>query len=607
MTTVSNAQLFAAAMVGDMEVLRAWKSQNPSANGKFTGWNGATPLHFACISCKWEVAEYLVKSSIANANAQDANGDTPLHFACLQGNLACAVYLIQLDSATVEVENGAGATPLLHACRNGHLAVVKHLHSSGADAHIGDNNGNTALFHACQNGHLDIVKHLIQSCNAEVNVENNDGATPLLEACRNGHLDSAKYLIVWGSASVDIRDRVGDTPLHFACHQGDADFAKHVIEAGGAKINVKNRDGDTPLHYACRKGHLDVVKALMESGSADITILNDNNQTPLDKAEAEDRINIIKFFAKHSLYLHSQLQACRQSQPDMDTSAPADAVPSQDNQPSSPPNTNINVGIGQDRLDALHTDTTADITFLCGRDDEQQPIKANCGVLLVTVPSIKSLIDSGIHHQLPTDVESSVSTRVTIPLIEFDAKHVRYVLQCIYSGETSFNNHIGDDGSPGMTTQDDLQQVILVADKFGFWRLKLVVEAELIRKHLAEDTMVDLLLFADQSNCMMLRDAAMNMTSATGNALFDHPSFMELCEYADLMREISAIRKDGIPNCGVDDRYSEMSMMELYGMLDGEESAKLASYMDRKALLEFVRSIKTRGTIDDEADAKNDN
>ena len=60
----------------------------------FTGWNGLTSLHRACLMGDWSICYLLVEAG-ADINVPNDNGETPLHYACLRGNASVVHLLVQ--------------------------------------------------------------------------------------------------------------------------------------------------------------------------------------------------------------------------------------------------------------------------------------------------------------------------------------------------------------------------------------------------------------------------------------------------------------------------------------------------------------------------------
>uniref|UniRef100_A0A6T6GRB5 BACK domain-containing protein n=1 Tax=Craspedostauros australis TaxID=1486917 RepID=A0A6T6GRB5_9STRA len=104
--------------------------------------------------------------------------------------------------------------------------------------------------------------------------------------------------------------------------------------------------------------------------------------------------------------------------------------------------------------------------------------------------------------------------------------------------------------------------------------------------------MVHTLIFADQHDCALLKDAATRMAAQNMQTLLAHPDFSKLIPHHQLMGDIHVLCSEGMVADGGDDEYGGMSMMELYKVVDEDEGAvQVDSYMDRVALLRFVRSI----------------
>uniref|UniRef100_A0A7R9WS08 BTB domain-containing protein n=1 Tax=Craspedostauros australis TaxID=1486917 RepID=A0A7R9WS08_9STRA len=463
------------------------------------------------------------------------------------------------------------------------LERAKEWRRENPDADVNTNttdDGYTWIHMASKEGHLDVVRYFVESCNGDPTVPSDDGTTALHCACIHGYLNVAKYLVEVCGVDIDKQAKSGNTALHSACRHGRLAVVNYLVESCKSDPNAANTDGDTPLHRACRFGNSNVAKYLLTSRKANIAVRNNSNQIPLDYAKVYQRTDILAFWASHCMDLLSEQMEDTQQQTADEASDEAPATTSDDRSGLS-----TKIDIGQDRLNAIHTGALADVIFLCGEGDKQEAVKANSAVLLVTVPSIKALIASGIKNQ-PSPSRSPGETVVstTVPLTSLHPRHVRYVLKCIYSGDVSF-----EDGS-SMTAKDNLEQLVLVANQFGFWRLKLIIEAELVHKHLTNATMIDLLLFAHRNNCLLLKEAAVAMASKDGNVLFDHPHSGKLIPETALMGEIFAKRHVNPAVIGATDEYSSMSMMEMYKALDEVTFTTMESYLDRASLLEFMRT-----------------
>uniref|UniRef100_A0A7R9WX37 BTB domain-containing protein n=1 Tax=Craspedostauros australis TaxID=1486917 RepID=A0A7R9WX37_9STRA len=466
---------------------------------------------------------------------------------------------------------------------------------------VDHNDGKTALHLACGYGNLDIVKYTVKTRGADINVNDDYGRTALHYACATGKLDIIKYLVETRGANINMKDNDGNTALHLACVNGSLDIVKYLVESHNADINLRDKYNGTPLHDACENGHLRVVQYLVESSAANYAIQNVWNATAVDVAKANNHTNIIEFFANYSLHLYSQPQQHHHQKHKQSTiSEAAEAHHQQKPGSITKLDADDSVRVDQDRLDSFRKEAMGDVSFLCGEGDEQQEIKANSGILLTTVPAIKQLISFAEQGRDQPRIETGSSPSsspgitdndsIAIRLPTFHPKYVRFVLKCIYAGGVSFKDD--DFGGGGTAGLEDLQQVILVADEFGFWRLKLVIEAELIRSHLTEETMVDMLLFAHDHECVMLKDAAMKMAAENSSSLFTHPQFSKLVEKSMLLGEIYAQCSEGVSKTEVRNGSNDVpaKMTEMYEVSYGEKSMRMESHLDRALPPEPVRS-----------------
>uniref|UniRef100_A0A7R9ZPE7 BTB domain-containing protein n=1 Tax=Craspedostauros australis TaxID=1486917 RepID=A0A7R9ZPE7_9STRA len=479
---------------------------------------------------------------VSISSIKDRQQNTVLHLACSEGRLGVVKYLVGSCKANVNARNNAGFTPLHQACSLGHFAIVKYLtESSKADVNIRNSDGHTALHFASSDGHYGIVQYLIESCNTNVNAQDLGGATSLHLACQYNHFDIARYL----------------------------------VESGHANVNVQDADGNTPLHSVCSEANVEMVKFLLGSSSTDVTIQNKYGQTPWEFAKAEECDEVARYFSIHLQTLLAQNHHGLKSNADIFN----DFLETRQ--------TNIN----RDRLKALESKMMSDVIFLVGTGASQRSIEANGAIMLATVPSIKAMILSAISDEEAAGSSLHDTDRTTIALPHFDPSHVECVLKYIYAGDASFIHN------STIAQQGDLQQLLVVADHFGVWKLKLIIEALLTTQYLSKDVLVETLLFADAHGCLLLKDAAVRLASKDVAALMDHPRFSELFGHAELMEEITRHRQGEAPNDGIDDEFSEMSMMSLYKMVDEHSGVGVDSYMDRPSLLRFIRSTMSESTV----------
>ena len=83
-------------------------------------------------------------ASGADVNAKNENGQTPLHWAVLEDRIEMAKLLIA-SGADVGAKNKDGETPLHWAVDNDNIEIAKLLIDSGAKVNVKKRNGDTPL------------------------------------------------------------------------------------------------------------------------------------------------------------------------------------------------------------------------------------------------------------------------------------------------------------------------------------------------------------------------------------------------------------------------------------------------------------------------------
>jgi Ankyrin repeats (3 copies)/Ankyrin repeats (many copies) len=132
--------------------------QSPShKSGKFA-------LHYASMSGKLAMVQYLVETCRADVNALDTNGVTALHEASAYGKLDIVQYLVKHSDGgadTNRVTTSLGYTLLHSAARWGHLNVAKYLvEQCRVPVDALDHSGHSAVALAKNQNHYDVVRYL---------------------------------------------------------------------------------------------------------------------------------------------------------------------------------------------------------------------------------------------------------------------------------------------------------------------------------------------------------------------------------------------------------------------------------------------------------------
>uniref|UniRef100_A0A7R9WZQ5 BTB domain-containing protein n=1 Tax=Craspedostauros australis TaxID=1486917 RepID=A0A7R9WZQ5_9STRA len=238
------------------------------------------------------------------------------------------------------------------------------------------------------------------------------------------------------------------------------------------------------------------------------------------------------------------------------------------------------LSFNKERLKMIRTGTLADITFVVGTGDQQQRIKANTMFVLAGAPAMKSFIDEA------TTVEEEDGDGKSISFPTIDPDHFRFMLRFIYADDTSF---LTDD-----TTQRQLQDLLIVANRFGCWKLKILLETKMTAKHLHLSSCVDLLLFADANSCYVLKEESIKVVGKNMAKVLRQREAGQLIESVELMREIHqyASCEDLTKTTG--DEFSQMRIDELYEWLEKRDDVMLEEDMDRPSLLKKIRSLEIK-------------
>jgi FOG: Ankyrin repeat len=220
---------------------------------------GRTPLHWACASGHWRLAEMLLTRSVgegevarmpAEIDAVELRGKTALHIATAHDR-ADIVQLLLTHKASVNAASDGGWTPLHNACDKGCEEIVRILVSEGAHINAQLLNGITPLHLAAQGGHKEVVECLLEKPELKRRVRDNFGSTPFLRAAQFKRKDIVLLLAPFNnveSLSDDVKE---------ACAAFDAtvvDFGNFHNENRVKRMSVFNllygRDRENPRKQA---------------------------------------------------------------------------------------------------------------------------------------------------------------------------------------------------------------------------------------------------------------------------------------------------------------------------------------------------------------------
>ncbi|KAJ5082705.1 hypothetical protein N7532_011748 [Penicillium argentinense] len=172
---------------------------------------GRTPLHWACATGNWRLAELLLTrpdGPPAQIDATELRGKTALHIAAAHDRADIVQLLLQHEAAVNACSDG-NWTPLHNACDKGCEEIVRILLRAGAHINSQLLNGVTPLHLAAQGGHREVVECLLERPDLKRRVRDNFGSTPFLRAAQFKRKDIVLLLAPFNnveSLSEDVRD-----------------------------------------------------------------------------------------------------------------------------------------------------------------------------------------------------------------------------------------------------------------------------------------------------------------------------------------------------------------------------------------------------------------
>jgi TPR repeat protein/ankyrin repeat protein len=194
---------------------------------------GAMPIHWACLHGDRRMVEILKDfGDDLQKKEKWPRPNQPIHFAAVSGKTEIIEYLISMG-VSVESRGGNDNTPLHFAAREGHLSAVRLLLEKGAIIDALSDDESTPLSLAAREIKEDVTACLIQK-GANVNKANKNGATPLHYGVFRKNQNIIKILLDAG-ADIDLKDVRGDTPVSAAQKSGQSEIANLLLTSRGRK------------------------------------------------------------------------------------------------------------------------------------------------------------------------------------------------------------------------------------------------------------------------------------------------------------------------------------------------------------------------------------
>ena len=192
-----------------------------------------------------------------------------------------------------------------------------------------------------------------------------------------------------------------------------------------------------------------------------------------------------------------------------------------------------------------------DVTFEVG-PNEPKVFHAHRNILVARAPAIADFI---------ADISDPSSM---IPIKDVEPTIFRMVLRFIYGGEVPAKNVLAENA----------RDIIHAADKYGGTGLKLAAEAQLTSDGITTENAAELILFADATNCAMLKEAAMEHFAKNAQAVMASEGFEQVAESPAIMREMMAVgfggskKRSASSDADSDRDYKRMRVATLRQKLD---------------------------------------
>lgn len=212
--------------------------------GHVIDFDGATPLHLACLIADTESVELLIRAG-ANPLISDSRGRSSSHYA--------------VSPPPLNYCRGYDSVPGKDAVNSRKKDILKTLPDIGR----ADDSGSTPLILVLTQYRYDDggLSEALISAGADPNAVSNNGLTALMIAASNGHHQAVKALISAG-VRLDDQDPTGRTALHHAIAWRDEKSARLMIKKG-ARYDIPDHSGVTAGEMAASAGMESVLELMI--------------------------------------------------------------------------------------------------------------------------------------------------------------------------------------------------------------------------------------------------------------------------------------------------------------------------------------------------------
>lgn len=235
-------------------------------NVNATNYSKQTGLHIATSEGNTPIVLQLIGLG-ADLETRDLDQRTPLHWAAVNGRLDVARALLATGRVDVNASDRRGNTPLSLSVEDDYVELAKlFLSTPGINADRVGPDGYGAMSWAALRGHAVVVKEILKTPGVELNRERGYSPTPLAAAAQAGQVDVVDVLLEAEGIDVNHQDRQGQTALHLAAEKGHVDVARRLLSKEGIRVDVTNALGATAGQIAARRGYANIANLLGDHG-----------------------------------------------------------------------------------------------------------------------------------------------------------------------------------------------------------------------------------------------------------------------------------------------------------------------------------------------------
>ena len=215
-----------------------------------------TPIMYACLHGKMEIAKYL-KSSGAVLNTLDTKKENIMHMAVLSGNVQLLEDLRSCPKTKHLISTLRGSSVFDRASARGHYDMIKYFIQSD-ERYISP---PMCLISACYRGHTALIAMLVNVVD-DINYRGYKGRTALMTACLGGQTETVRFLIS-KMANITLLDNFNDSCWKFACDSGNVNLVEYLLKQHGFTTKTPCQNGMTSVMIACRRNHQDLFQFLI--------------------------------------------------------------------------------------------------------------------------------------------------------------------------------------------------------------------------------------------------------------------------------------------------------------------------------------------------------